>query len=375
VENKRHLIIVAGTVKMGGAERVLTYLANDTFRRGHSVSVLTFDSPEVRSYYPLEERIAHVRLGAPRHPIDARFVRSFIYAAQQIMCLRRALKRELVAHPRSGLVSICAYYNALALLASFALPLKKIVTDHNFPAYDSWFLRVLRPMLYSLADIIVVLTNSTKDYFPTRLQKKIVVIPNPAVNLSAALPAVSVKADRPFVLGAGRLLAHKRFDLLVSAFGRIAGDFPRWDLKIAGDGPERAALLRQVQAAGLMERVQFLGAVTSMGEVYGSAELFVLCSDHEGFPMVLCEAMASGLAVIATDCPSGPSDIIRSGVDGLLVEKNNAAALADAMRSLMSNPQRRAELARNATSVRVRFSERRFYSEWESALDRLDSGD
>ena len=98
------------------------------------------------------------------------------------------------------------------------------------------------------------------------------------------------------------------------------------------------------------------------------AEALVLASDYEGFPGVLCEAMSVGTPVIATDCPYGPSDIIRNNIDGVLVPCNDAQALGDAIASLLSDEKKRAEFAKRAREVRERFSEKRVFLMWRELI-------
>lgn len=100
--------------------------------------------------------------------------------------------------------------------------------------------------------------------------------------------------------------------------------------------------------------------------------MFVLSSDREGFPMVLCEAMSAGLPVVARDCDAGPREIIRDGVDGLLAPKGATAELAAAMRRLMADNGLRSRLGREARSVTTRFSADRFFRTWDGIVEDLE---
>jgi glycosyltransferase involved in cell wall biosynthesis len=153
------------------------------------------------------------------------------------------------------------------------------------------------------------------------------------------------------LLAVGRLSQEKGFDLLLESWSTLANHQPHWRLVILGEGPERASLEAQIQALGLDRAVLLPGRAGNVSDWYRRADLFVLSSRFEGFPNVLAEAMASGLAVVSTDCPTGPAAIVRDGVDGLLVPMNQPAALREALARLMHDDAMRASMAQCASQI------------------------
>src|SRR5262249_25449025 len=153
----------------------------------------------------------------------------------------------------------------------------------------------------------------------------------------------------------GRLVPSKGFDVLIDSFSRIAARHQEWNLVIAGKGPEQTALDAQVRRLGLGGRVKLAGWFADPSEALGSAGLFVMSSRYEGFPNALLEAMAAGLPVISFDCDSGPSEIIRDNVDGVLVPAGDVALLERAMERLMSDETERRRLGECARDVVRRF--------------------
>jgi glycosyltransferase involved in cell wall biosynthesis len=169
----------------------------------------------------------------------------------------------------------------------------------------------------------------------------------------------------------GRLVPQKGFDLLIPAFAASAHRFPQWELVIVGDGPARAGLQAQIAAFGLTDRVFLPGRAGNIGAWYERAHAYVLPSRFEGMPNVLLEAMSHGLPVISFDCETGPGEIIRHGVDGLLVPPQDIKALAEAMAMLMGDDELRQQLGAGAVETRLRYALPTIEAQWRSLLVRL----
>ncbi|MGZ8250098.1 glycosyltransferase family 4 protein [Methylomagnum sp.] len=359
------LLFFASSLGAGGAERVLSILANAWAERGKQVTVVTLATPDT-DFYALDPRIERIGLAGmvdSSGPLDA-----IHHNLRRLIGLRRA-----IAAGRPEVVfSLGDQANVLTLLAGAGLGGKIIVAEHNDPRRHrigrAWSL--LRRITYPWATRVVMLTEGTRRWALTQWPRwRASAIPNPVELATPANPLTRPGCFGPrTVVTLGRLAPQKGHDFLIEAFRAIAGRFPDWNLVIFGEGAERPALERTLAEAGLTGRVHLPGTVSDVAGVLAQADLFVLSSRYEGFPMALLEAMAAGRAVVSFDCQSGPADIITPGEDGLLVPAENAPALAEAMAALMADESERRRLGENARPVAERFSPAAILAQWESLL-------
>jgi GalNAc-alpha-(1->4)-GalNAc-alpha-(1->3)-diNAcBac-PP-undecaprenol alpha-1,4-N-acetyl-D-galactosaminyltransferase len=359
------LLVFIASLQCGGAERVSVTLCNHWTERGWDVTLATFDDGTVPPFFPPARGVRHVTLGLQRRSTGA--VYSVINNVKRVPRLRRFVAQE---RP-DCILSFIDGTNVLALLAAKGTGIPVVVSERVDPSKHEipWPWRVLRRLTYPWARAIVVQTGSIAAHFPASWRKRIAVIPNPVPSIEATISeAPGSGGARLTIVGMGRLEPQKGFDLLIQAFASIAATRPEWDLTIFGEGNERSALTDAISRFGLSARIALPGREPDAPGALRRADLFVLSSRYEGFPNVLCEAMACGLPVIAFDCPSGPADIVRDGIDGLLVPAENVGALAAAMASLMADEARRAAFGGRAPAVASRFSVERIAARWERVL-------
>lgn len=361
------ITLVISTFGAGGAERVMAVMANYWMERGHDVTLITL-APMEEDFYPLHPGICRVGLAVTRSSAGLR--EALLNNVVRLKRLRNAISRS----QPEVVISFIEKTNILVLLASVGLRAPIVVCEridprqHQIGAAWTW----LRRCLYRRATSLVVQTEGLRPWAEQFVARDAVyVIPNPI----SALPDEAQEKERrecvsfkKSVSALGRLVPQKGFDNLLHAFARCAAKHSDWFLIIIGEGPERPRLEELTGRLGIVDRVAMIGRLSNPFPVLRQADLFVLSSRYEGFPMALVEAMACRLPVVSTDCPSGPRDIIRDGVDGVLVPPDDVAALAGAMDRLMGSPQERQQLRTRAVEVVERFSTDRIMALWNDVL-------
>ena len=374
--DRPRVTLVISSLGPGGAERVLSTMANHWAGRGWPMTLITIE-PTTGDFYALRPVVERVGLGVSG--VSRTIWRAMWNNWRRVSRLRHAIR----ASRPDVIISFMTETNVLALLAAHSERVPVIISERVDPTLcpvrPVW--ARLRRLTYPWAAAVVVQTPEVRRWAERFLPRDAVhVIPNPVAappddicaehRGSDTLLASAADTTR-HVVAVGRLDSQKGFDLLIKAFAECHRSRPEWRLTIVGEGDDRNKLEALARQLGVASAVRLQGHIAEPISVLRKADLFVLSSRYEGFPNVLLEAMAAGLPVIATDCPSGPAHIVRNDVDGVRVRTEDAGALARAMAALMDDEARRKRLGESATSVTGRFGIERVMESWESLLSRV----
>lgn len=309
---------------------------------------------------------------APAYPLDPRINRTclFTHPVSLLNSLPRLTVRlaRLIRHLRLDALVIVESTHALyAVLAARIAGVRSIVWEHfNFNVLlgkkkRGWGRRVAARW----ANDVITLTQRDIALWTDAACPKahITCIPNMA---PAASNIFSPTAHT--VMALGRLTTQKGFDRLLAAWHMIEAD-PRstdWMLQIVGEGPQQATLSQQAEA---MQRVRIEPPTKNVEKLYGEAGIVVSSSRYEGLPMVLLEACAYGIPVVAFDCETGPAEIITHGESGYLVPQGDIKGLAETLLQLMASPALRQKFSQAASKNSDRFSKTMVMQKWTNLLD------
>lgn len=344
----------------GGAERVVSILANYLNEKNYEVRIITFQGSDV---YQIDKEIKRIRLH--KHP----FFRSVVFNGffSLLSFYRKKSNRPDVMNSHIHLLGY------MTIPISIIYNIKIIVSEHSNHLVNKGFAKFfLWNVLYPFADAVTYLTNFDKGYF-SRKNKNAVLMPNPCP-FKPIEECLLHQERRNEIVAVGGLNRYsiKGFDNLIRIAALVLNKNPGWKLKIVGEGEDGMVYLKnEAKKLNILEKVIFTGFRNDVDQILSKSEIFILCSRYEGMPMALLEAMSQGAACIAFDCVSGPSDIIVNNYNGLLIENQNIDAMAEGLNDLMQDESLRIQFRNNARTALDKFSLESIGLKWESLIQKL----
>ena len=345
------VIFVIVSMAGGGAERVISILANQFVKSGIDVCIMMTAGNEVS--YELDERVQLCSMGGTSGGSLKKRIRRI-----------RNMRSVFKGNRNSTIISFGPGTSFFTVVADLFLHHHLIISERNDPAACAY--PIIRNLIYSKARAVVFQTEAAKNCFPVRIQKKGVVIANP---ISANLPDISRGERQKTVVAVGRLETQKNYPLLLDAFSEFHKQNKDFILHIYGEGSQKGILQEQAERLHIENYIVWEGFCRDVLQRIKRAGIYVLPSDYEGVSNALLEAMAMELPVVATDCPIGGSALcIEDGINGRLVPVRNVSRMVQAMSELVNDPEKAEKMAKEAGKVRVRFSEEKIAEQWKKLL-------
>lgn len=356
----KNIMFVIGSLSNGGAERVVSILAEQFMKKGFNVSIITLYDQK-NSYL---ENNSSIKIFSVEHKYKNRFMR----AIENILNLSRLIELE----KPTIVISFVWQVNIYSIIASLFKNVKLIISERNDPTRDpkKYLLRKMRDLLYQLSNGYVFQTEDAKNYFPTKIKNKGKVIPNP---IKENLPYWIKDNNSKVIITACRLTEQKNIPLLIDAFEIFIKDFPNYKLKIFGEGNLRQQLENYIDEKGLNNKVLLPGFTENIHEEMVNSEMFVISSNYEGISNAMLEALAIGIPVISTDSPIGGAKMfIKNNINGILVEVGNVEQLANSMMKIASNRDFANKLSNESIKIREVLSPEKITFEWIQYLNYID---
>ncbi|QGM28721.1 glycosyltransferase family 4 protein [Acinetobacter towneri] len=315
---KKICFLIGNLNNSGGTERVTTLIANALAEKKNQVSILSL----VNGRQPFFELVPSIKRYS-LYPEKISFKKNFFGAVWRI---RRFVTQQQI----DTLVVVDSISCVFTVPALFGLKVKHICWEHfNFKDNNGVKFRDYgRKLATKYCDYVVTLTKRDKELWEKGLKQinaKIVSIANPVPyeNIES-IPSLEYKT----ILTVGRLTHVKGFDLLITAWARVAQQVPDWKIVIVGSGEDELMLKQMAKDFAVEDSIVFAGQQKDMDQFYRQASFFCMSSRFEGFGMVLIEAQSYGLPIVAFDCDIGPAEIICEK-SGILVENLNVQLLAN----------------------------------------------
>jgi glycosyltransferase involved in cell wall biosynthesis len=358
------LLIVIPSLRTGGAERIAALLSRQ-FAAEHETRIVVFDA--ANAWFEVGGTLIDLNLP------------SVLGAGRFFHVFRRAwaVRKQLKSFRPQLVISLSETANFPVAIAAMLSRMwrRTFVSIRAHPGLLSWDTRLVGAVLYRLPVGIVACSAGVADgaFRIYRLgNKRIHTIVNPVEiddrDVGGQPSSLLFPQVHPYFVAVGRLDCQKGFDVLLNAW-RLSQLAATHNLVVLGDGALKGELTSMSKSLGIDGSVHFLGAVRNPFPIVERAEAFVLSSRFEGWPNALAEAMALGVPVISTDCKSGPSELIRSADEGILVPVEDAQALARAMRQLSEDAPLRQRLAAAAKARTAELSPERIAKQWLALAD------
>lgn len=360
---RKTIAFYIGSLRKGGAERVFVNLAKYFQTEGYRVVMVTQYQKEEE--YELPDGMERILSDIGEEKVTASRAVNFFRRLNKLHAIWKEQKPDLV-------LSCIGKNNFMTVVTTMGTKTKAVVSvvGEAKEEYPSRGMRMLANFLFSRAAGVILQTERSRGFFCRKVGEKAVILPN-SLNPAFIRPRYEGMREKKIV-SVGRMDANKNHEMQLRAFARLKDKYPEYTLVIYGDGELRSYIEETAEELGIAKRVFLPGVVQDVAERIGQASLFLLTSYSEGVSNALIEALALGLPVIATDVPSGGTEeLMKDGVNGLIIPAGEQAALERAMDRLLGDPAYAQQLGREAARIQERLAPERVNPLWKAYFEEL----
>lgn len=297
-------------------------------------------------------------------------VRTVLFSA--VLKLRKYIKDNNI----NIILSVGTMPNAFWFLAKIGLDVKVIYADHMSLDYDQEgrLYNLSRFLGAKFSDKIITLTESNKDKYINKFN-----LPHHKVDFiynwfnPILTEDINYDINSRSLITVGRFSKQKGFDLLAAVAGKLLNKYPNlsWDIYGEGDETIKNHLLNEAFNYNISDRLFLKGNIKGIENIYPAHSIYVMTSYFEGLPLVLLEAQQYKLPIVSFNCPTGPSEIVKDGVNGFLIDNNDVDEMVEKISKLIENEELRKSFSDNALLDIDKFSKEKIIKQWLDLIESL----
>lgn len=335
-------------LRCGGAERTIAYLSDWGVNNGYEIDVVLYGSHG--DFYKLDSRVNIFRLNYDMQVKKNNILNKMIAYGKSKKIISEKFK-EYFMYNKPDLV-FCVLYHSLLYTSKIRKWVPIVGSERSTPKLKSKMTMVIRNSLYKKVEGMIYQTQRAEGYFKRILKCKSVVIPNAVGNELIQKVKYDDKKTINKISAVGSLKLEKDYETLIRAFEIFSKTHASYELEIYGSGQCESALKKLAEDLCVSSKVFFRGADLNALEKIANAKCYVLSSVAEGMPNALMEAMAIGMPCVATDCETGPAELIDNNKNGLLVPIRDVDQLSEAMSKMVDDREFALMCGKNASNIK-----------------------
>lgn len=349
---------VTANLNSGGAERVMSLLANEFDKHGHNVEIIFLKERVV--FYPVNHSVKMIV--ADEECQSKSILKKMLWLRNYVS----TMKPDVVIPFR-----VSVYTTTLFSLLGISVPV--ISSERIDPHVPDPIWNFLRRLLLPFTTHLVVQTSYIKSYYPKFIQKKTSVILNPVnEDVFTGIDDEQLACDNRLnrIISVARLAPQKNQKMMIKAFAELASEYPDWQLVIYGEGPIREELESLVENLRLSGRVLLPGRTEHVIDELRKSKIFCFSSDYEGLSNAMIEAFCIGLPIVST-CVSGTEDMLVNGENGFIIPINDQRAMVHSLKALLNDERLRIEMGERNRKKADSFSMDGIFSQWENLIKTI----
>lgn len=359
-----NIAFVTGTLKRGGAQKMLTFVMN-TLATVPTVNIQVILTDENVVSYSLPKNSQVISM-----PDMEKKSKGGVYSKIDGVITKSKFVRKVFKDSKTDLVyAFGPYYALLSIIAARKLRIKIIASERRAPQDLSILWKKLSKWTYSQCDGLVFQLEGARDFFGKKICEKSQIIPNPYVGEPREACPFE-KRQKNIVMAAARIEREKGFDIGIKAMIDLHPEFPEYVMDIYGGGEGLEQCQKMVDEANASEYIRFHAVSSNIEDVVWDAGVFLLPSRVEGIPNMLMEVLGLGVPTVAADCIPGGAKLLVGENRGLIVDVDNVEQMAAAIKKIINSPQLAEELSCNAQDVCHIFESQKIAKMWIDNLNK-----